>query len=594
MAIQPHAIQRSIIELRVRDVAAGQRLSADVSAIVWDRLSPLLDRHLTALSDPDRLDRIERVEIDLGSLNPERLADDIAAKLEARLPAALREARPVSTRLSTPGAAAGPQARALLLISQFARTGSLPWWSDVRQLRALEEAVDTARRAAPAALAELLRGLAADARAIERLVLHLPEAVLRPIVALLSSLAAELPPQLVPLLAATPALAGIPPTRLSVLLWREASIAAARDGTDVRTALLARLAALGGATMETLQSDLTAAEAALRNMVDIAQIPGTQPTAREASPAKPDPAATPANPPPQLPSPAQPSAERLLPETTESARELHARADRLGERITALAPLLRQLQPLLDRLPAARHAEVAAALGALEAHAAAMTATPPPWADVAALLRPFVAAALTTVADVRASLALLPPQREPEQPPITAQSVGADTDARYVENAGLCLLWPFLARCFVRLSLLIENETSFVLESARHRAVGLLHYIASGERNAPEAWLALNKALCGLDPDDIVRFGDPVTDAEAEEADAMLEAAIAHAAVLGTVTIDGFRGSFLLRRGALSIRDGAWLLRVEKHPADVLIERFPWRTEWIRLPWMQAPLRVEW
>ena len=74
----------------------------------------------------------------------------------------------------------------------------------------------------------------------------------------------------------------------------------------------------------------------------------------------------------------------------------------------------------------------------------------------------------------------------------------------------------------------------------------------------------------------------------------MLEAAIAHAAVLGTVTIDGFRGSFLLRRGALSIRDGAWLLRVEKHPADVLIERFPWRTEWIRLPWMQAPLRVEW
>src|SRR5215467_13809517 len=89
VATEPHAIQRSIIELRVRDAAAGQRLSAEVSAIVRDRLSPLLDRHLTTLSDPDRWDRLDRVEIDLGRLNPARLADDIAAKLEARLPAAL-------------------------------------------------------------------------------------------------------------------------------------------------------------------------------------------------------------------------------------------------------------------------------------------------------------------------------------------------------------------------------------------------------------------------------------------------------------------------------------------------------------------------
>jgi hypothetical protein len=198
---------------------------------------------------------------------------------------------------------------------------------------------------------------------------------------------------------------------------------------------------------------------------------------------------------------------------------LQARAEHLGERIAALVPLIRQLLPLLDRLPAARHADVAVALGALEAHAAATTATPLPWADVAALLRPFVATGLTTLADVRAALAVLPPQQEPEQPRVVAQSAGAD-DARYVENAGLCLLWPFLARFFARLSLLTETETMFVSGSARHRAVGLLHYVASGERDAPGAWLVLNKVLCGLEPDDIARFDDPVTEAEAGEADA--------------------------------------------------------------------------
>jgi len=35
-------------------------------------------------------------------------------------------------------------------------------------------------------------------------------------------------------------------------------------------------------------------------------------------------------------------------------------------------------------------------------------------------------------------------------------------------------------------------------------------------------------------------------------------------------------------------------LRIERQPADILLERFPWRTDWVRLPWMQAPMRVEW
>ena len=55
------------------------------------------------------------------------------------------------------------------------------------------------------------------------------------------------------------------------------------------------------------------------------------------------------------------------------------------------------------------------------------------------------------------------------------------------------------------------------------------------------------------------------------------------------MSVDGFRGTFLLRQGVLSTRDGAGLLRVERETYDVVLERFPWSWEWVKLPWMEAP-----
>jgi hypothetical protein len=60
------------------------------------------------------------------------------------------------------------------------------------------------------------------------------------------------------------------------------------------------------------------------------------------------------------------------------------------------------------------------------------------------------------------------------------------------------------------------------------------------------------------------------------------------------MSVEGFRGTFLLRQGVRSSRDGAWLLRVERETYDVVLDRFPWSTEWVRLPWMETMLRVEW
>jgi hypothetical protein len=174
-----------------------------------------------------------------------------------------------------------------------------------------------------------------------------------------------------------------------------------------------------------------------------------------------------------------------------------------------------------------------------------------------------------------------------------AASAFDDTDAAYVENAGLVLLWPFLASFFGHLGL-IGADKAFLGEAARHRAAGLLHHAATGEAAAPEYWLALNKALCGIALDAVHDFGEPLTLAEAAETGRLLEAVLAHAPALGNLTIDGLRGSFLLRKGALTTRDGAWLLRVVRQSYDIVLDRLPWTMEWVRLPWMQAPLKIEW
>jgi hypothetical protein len=142
--------------------------------------------------------------------------------------------------------------------------------------------------------------------------------------------------------------------------------------------------------------------------------------------------------------------------------------------------------------------------------------------------------------------------------------------------------------------LLDDDRGWFAGPAARHRAVLLLHHLATGETDAPDFALALPEVLCGLPPHAPHHALEPVTDAEAGEARRLLEAVIAHAACLGEISPDGLRGTFLARDGILMTRDGAWLLRVERQTADVLLERLPWTTEWVRLPWMQAAMRVEW
>jgi hypothetical protein len=162
----------------------------------------------------------------------------------------------------------------------------------------------------------------------------------------------------------------------------------------------------------------------------------------------------------------------------------------------------------------------------------------------------------------------------------------------YVANAGLVILWPFLSHFFARLNLL--QERAFKDGQAQQRAAALLQCLVTGEKVFPEYVLPLNKLLCGLALTAVFDMNAPLSTAEIEECTDLLQATIAQAPILRQMSAHGFRETFLQREGVLRSRDGGWLLQVEKETYDVVLERFPWSWEWVKLPWMETALRVEW
>ncbi|HLT40360.1 MAG TPA: contractile injection system tape measure protein, partial [Enhygromyxa sp.] len=169
----------------------------------------------------------------------------------------------------------------------------------------------------------------------------------------------------------------------------------------------------------------------------------------------------------------------------------------------------------------------------------------------------------------------------------------ARLDEHYLDDAGIVLLWPFLERFYGRLGLLDERR-GFLHPSAREQAIALLELLATGELDPPEHRLPLAKLLCGVAPDHPFALDEPLAEPQVAEAERLLSAVIDNAPILGAMPIPSFRAAFLQRPAALSIRDGTWLLRVERRSHDVVLDRFEWSWSWIRLPWMPDPLQVEW
>jgi len=182
------------------------------------------------------------------------------------------------------------------------------------------------------------------------------------------------------------------------------------------------------------------------------------------------------------------------------------------------------------------------------------------------------------------------PQPFPSRPQLDLAF--SDADEMPVSNAGLVILWPFLNSFFSHLGLVEDRQ--FKDQPAQQRGVGLLQFIAAEQSSPPEYLLPLNKLMCGMDVKQVFDPDPPLRRAEKSECKKLLKAVIEQAPILRNMSPAGFRSTFLIRPGLLSTNAGHWVLRVERQTYDIVLERFPWNWEWVKLPWMETPLQVEW
>ncbi len=653
MTAQRHIIKRQVVELQIGGAIDAQQLQTEVSRIYRQRIVPLIDRYCSELSAPELIHRIDSLELNVGTIHPQHLEENLVAKVDNQLRALLAEQITADERKAKNSGADRKTASHLELFSVFAQTGSVPWWADSSHPHLLDNGLQYLMLNAPGPLRRLMRELAQEQFSLQRIVRHFDDRFLANLAAVLASslnLAtfAHLVHDLVLVLQNMTSGASQRQTRLRHRVWgvilQRANLKEEGETTwpPFFQAVLIRIArelgftypALLSGVRQVVQQDHTRFQSPIRAIIETlyTELSRTEPTRlvnllRDT----PHPVPLPLG---ERAAGALATASEGYVTQTSGDEELSQQVKQLPEASRAFASLWRLLGTLAARLPEPSQAPVLVALGRLESgpmDSAAFTVLISLLQSVLAqhhfppILVPRWRAKLEQLARLDFSPARVPALTEllqdvlqqisshrvkdarpgPARREQGAESIGAsktvktllnltfnDTDELYIDNAGLVILHPFLRHFFERLELLEDKQ--FPDLASRQRAIGLLQYAVSEDPAPPEYLLPLNKVLCGVELDDVFDFGPPVTETEVEECTSLLTAVIANAPILKNMSINGLRGTFLLRPGVLSSRDGAWLLRVERETYDVVLDRFPWTLQWVKLPWMDTPLRVEW
>ena len=567
MPAAAHRIHRQIIELRIDDEATAAEIHQRISQ-AQDEIQRELEAGFDQIARMGKPIRIDRLSIDLGQLPAESIATELQTALRLALPQALEAA--VAEQAGAPGRSTGDTDH-FELLERLLNGRPPPWWADVRQRNLLDEALGsliesqrsehrlrqllasesaayraamqlTPRRGA-ALVEQLATGRGRDARTvIDRVLADTPQRQRRQLRQALWAAALQT------------AAASNSATRID--FWREVI---ARLAERNRLSLRAQLAQLGeqGARISIVEQ--------LR-----AELPAE---------ARSDPA------------------------------EIRDQLGLLGKHVPALAALLKAISSALRQQPDAA-GSVAPSVAALLRIAKARVPIAELQPELAKLLRQSRREGLISADQLNRELQRW--QQSPDEfggdniaalrselganknEPNAAEhpSAASGADGIPVINAGLVLLWPFLATFFERVGLISEKR--FQDRAAQDQAVALLHYLASGDPDPPEYQLPLAKLLCGLPVGAQWQPERTIDAALRAESNGLLEATINRAGVFGSVSQAGFRTSFLLRDGMLRGEADGWLLSVERQTFDVLLDRLPWPTSWIKLPWMPAALQVEW
>ena len=116
----------------------------------------------------------------------------------------------------------------------------------------------------------------------------------------------------------------------------------------------------------------------------------------------------------------------------------------------------------------------------------------------------------------------------------------------------------------------------------------------TGIGKTEEPYLILNKILCGFHPTEPVLDGAHISESQQALILEMIETIITHWPSIGSSSVEGFMGNWLVRDGVLFEEDDRWKLIIEKKAYDILINSSPFSFSIINHQWMNKPLYVEW
>src|SRR3954454_12494878 len=131
-----HRIQRQIVELAIGAAAQGPAVHHELARPFWDRAVPELEQVFDRAAGPDELLRLDRLELDLGTVGGGDWPAQFRRKLIAELTRSLAQFTPASESAADAGGDGPAEGWRQFLF--YLAHGRLPWWTTTLRRRWIE------------------------------------------------------------------------------------------------------------------------------------------------------------------------------------------------------------------------------------------------------------------------------------------------------------------------------------------------------------------------------------------------------------------------------------------------------------------------
>lgn len=551
MAQNVHIIGRQIIDLEIGGGQDAFRVQQDVSFALRNRVLPKLEELFDRFVGPERVIRIDQLEIDLGDIDPNSLEHELEEKLMRYVERALNEHLILASEPKSAEQGWQEMTRTTGIIElwvYFLEQGYLPWYATIANHTKWESEIIEVLATQPAIVDELMSRVINMDHYLQRLVNQFSRPVLEAIIAAKSS---ALIPRLLELntfiqyLAESIASSTNTPLSLDIgyLFWRSSLTAVfLKRSHDAVLEVIA----------ETIMSQLASHSDGM-SLVQLIQFAQSEVSIKSSL---------------------QKVEKKWL---TMLLEKLAEKFKKSSEKKTSADPDVID-NSAEEESPVSEKNEDSASLIEREIETEKIST---PESDGIGLKEE------TDTRPYDLEIAQLAESKE-----VGAEKKLKEGDFLYIRNAGLILFHPFLPRFFETLGL--TDGKAFVDKPARVRAVQLIQYLATGEFDQPEYQMTLNKILCGHPLNEPIAREIVLTEAEEAEAQKLLQAVITHWTALKNTSPEGLQYNYFLREGKLTRKYEGWLLQVETKTQDILMNQLPWGISMIQMPWMEGLLRIEW